>query len=1243
MEMPLKVLLLEDNPSDARLVIREMSRAGFDAAFTQVETAEEYAAHLNDGIDLILADFSLPSFSAPLALAMLREREIDIPFIVVTGKATEEEVVECMRGGAADYLLKDRLARLGQAVLAALAAREVRADSQRASKAILRRDAILEAVSQAIFGLLSAPDWKAGLNTELARLGAAADVETVSVLRLVAPGEAGRHQGVAEILTQGRTGAIDEISLDGAAPHYTESAQAWQSLLASGMAQAILVSDLPSSEQLYFDRVGIVSVLVAPVIARGELWGALAFGERTFSRDWAAPEIGALETAARILGAVVHRERTSLALRQNEETTRAILRSIPDLILRVDPSGTVLGHQSGDGSTPYIDVNPYAGQTLDGLFPVESTGFESIVGTVLRTGTPYIAEHVEMTGEAGSFHELRIVRAGESEALVIARDVTERFRSEQRTRALNAATQVLAQTGRVSDMVSEMLAVLGGELGWDVATYWAVDTDRDALTFVEMWHRDPEHTAAFEAAARNLSIVQGMGLAGLVWQRVEPAWFEDLAREPSFIQQREAANAGIESALAFPVYAGDVVFGIIKLLCVGQREQDPNLMKAAQSLGIQIGQFIDRRQRERRISETEMRFRTMADMAPVLMWVSDSNGDCTFVNRPWVEFMGIPAAQALQSGWMDVIHPEDRARAVTGYRSGFDDREGYQIEYRVRRHDGEYRWVVTSGVPRFDADGDFVGFIGSAIDITDKMLVEAELRRERQFVQTLLDTIDVGIVACNAEGELTLLNRATQEFLGVTDGFVTQEDWAEAEKLYEPNTNTPLGRDMHPLMRALRGENVRNVEVSILSDPHKPRILLASGQCILNREGVTTGAVVAFQDVTSERLLADQFRQAHKMEAVGRLAGGVAHDFNNILTVITGYGEMLRLRLTGSEQLLQFTDEMLAASTRAASLTRQLLAFSRKQLLQPRALELNNLVKNLHQMLARLIGEDIELKIKLDPDVGNIFADPGQIEQVVINLVVNARDAMPEGGTLSIETSTVDLDRAAFEGFGDVQPGLFHMVTVTDTGCGMSPETMSHIYEPFFTTKAADRGTGLGLATVYGIVRQSNGAVFAVSEPGEGSVFKICLPVHAGSAPDLEAVNHSVEATAHGETVLVVEDDPAVRKLVCGALTDAGYRIVEAQNGEEALAFCESHTGPLDLVLTDMVMPKLGGRLLALQIAEMRPTLPVLFMSGYTHDSFSAEERSSSEIFVLEKPFSRFDLTRAVRRAMHGTAEPNPA
>jgi len=344
----------------------------------------------------------------------------------------------------------------------------------------------------------------------------------------------------------------------------------------------------------------------------------------------------------------------------------------------------------------------------------------------------------------------------------------------------------------------------------------------------------------------------------------------------------------------------------------------------------------------------------------------------------------------------------------------------------------------------------------------------------------------------------------------------------------------------------------------------------------------------------------EQLTQARKMEAVGRLAGGVAHDFNNLLTVMIGRTQLLLRRLDAHDPIRPELDLVQATADQAADLTRQLLAFSRKQVLQPTVLNLNGAVQNLGEMLKRLIGEDIVLVTELGSALGHVKADPTQIQQVVMNLAANARDAMPRGGRLTLETANVDLDATYARQHVGVQPGRYVMLAVTDTGVGIAPDTRAHLFEPFFTTKGPGQGTGLGLATVYGIVKQSDGHIWVYSEPGRGTTFKIYLPrVDATVDPVMPELD--LLANTHGhETILLVEDAPAVRVLARDVLKAQGYTVVEAQHGREALRIAEQYAGPIHLLLTDVVMPEMNGRDLVEQLAPLRPSMAIIYMSGYT-------------------------------------------
>src|SRR5690606_6738766 len=376
-------------------------------------------------------------------------------------------------------------------------------------------------------------------------------------------------------------------------------------------------------------------------------------------------------------------------------------------------------------------------------------------------------------------------------------------------------------------------------------------------------------------------------------------------------------------------------------------------------------------------------------------------------------------------------------------------------------------------------------------------------------------------------------------------------------------------------------------------------------------------------------------RQVLKLEAVGRLAGGIAHDFNNILTAVGGHAALLLEEIPPGDPLRADLEEIKRGVDRATSLTRQLLAFSRKQVLKPRVLDLTSVVAETEQMLRRLIGEDIDLRTSAEPGLGRVLADPGQIQQVILNLAVNARDAMPDGGRLSIELANVDVDEEmARRHVPEQPPGRYVRLTVSDTGTGIPHHIQPHIFEPFFTTKEKGKGTGLGLSTVYGIVKQSGGFIWVYSEPGQGATFKIYLPRVDAPAEQTPAPQPEVAAHAGEETILLVEDEPAVRDLAQRILRRKGYRVIVASNGREALDLVERQEGPIGLLVTDLIMPQMDGRELAQRLAALRPGLPVLFMSGYTGDTIAQRGVLDPDVAFIEKPFSPEGLARKVREIL---------
>ena len=544
-------------------------------------------------------------------------------------------------------------------------------------------------------------------------------------------------------------------------------------------------------------------------------------------------------------------------------------------------------------------------------------------------------------------------------------------------------------------------------------------------------------------------------------------------------------------------------------------------------------------------------------------------------------------------------------------------------EQCLRRKDGSKVWLLGSANLVKGKDGAPEVNEETFVDITERKNAEETFRK-----------------AFNANPEpITIATLPEGRYIDVNESFLRVTGYSREEVIGRTSIELnfwakPEDRTNFVEMIERQG-SIRDLEIAFRTKSGEIRVAVDSAEII--DVGGQECAIAIFRDVTEQKTLEKQMRQTQKMEAVGQLSGGIAHDFNNLLGVIIGYSEILEQRLPPGDPLHKECQQIMKAGQSAASLTRQLLAFSRQQVLEPRVLDINAIVLNVEKMLRRLIGEHIDLRTNLDPALGPVKADQNQIEQVIINLAVNARDAMAHGGKLMIETANVDLDEDYARRHPPQLPGPYVLLTVADTGMGMDAETQSHIFEPFFTTKEVGKGTGLGLSTVYGVVRQSDGHIWVYSERGQGTTFKIYLP-RAGQTDRLQQPHAAPGNTLRGsETILLVEDEKALRGLTRSLLEESGYTVLEAELPEAAAEIVQRHVGPIHLLLTDMVMPGMNGREMAAKLAPIRPEMKVVYMSGYS--GFTHAGLADSEISLLSKPFTREKLLRKVRETLESESK----
>ena len=631
----------------------------------------------------------------------------------------------------------------------------------------------------------------------------------------------------------------------------------------------------------------------------------------------------------------------------------------------------------------------------------------------------------------------------------------------------------------------------------------------------------------------------------------------------------------------------------------------------------------------RRLVRGEELFRFISENAADMIAVVDMEGKRIFNSFSYERVLGYSLEELAKSSSFEQIHPDDHDKVKQAAEEARRTGVGKPLEYRVRHKDGTWRVLESTASVIRNSKGDPENLVIVNRDVTERKRSAEALRRSEAGFRSVVEDAPYGIYRASLSGELVLVNPALEKMLGYS---------SQAELL---RTNLASSVYRYPLEHKklnemlLQQESFKDLEVEWKRKDGAPITVRCSGCPIKDEAGAVAYVEVFAEDVTERRGLERQLRMAQKMEAVGRLSGGIAHDFNNLLGVIIGYSQVLKRGLGSQHASFEHAEEIEKAGQRAVSLTRQLLAFSRQQVLEPVVLNLNTLVSDMEKMLPRLIREDIALKLELDTSLSQVKADPSQIEQVILNLVVNARDAMPDGGKLLIQTANVNLDAAYTHDHPGSRPGSYVMLRVTDTGTGIDPEIQSQIFEPFFTTKERDKGTGLGLATVYGIVKQSGGYIALDSEKGKGAAFSVYLPrleqpVTHPIAP-LATAPMDIRGT---ETILLVEDAEPLRKLAELFLKESGYHILSAADGQRALLTARQHPGHIDLLLTDVVMPGMNGRVLGERLALSQPGMKVLYMSGYADSFIAGHGVLESGTHLLHKPFTQETLTRKVRELL---------
>jgi two-component system cell cycle sensor histidine kinase/response regulator CckA len=789
----------------------------------------------------------------------------------------------------------------------------------------------------------------------------------------------------------------------------------------------------------------------------------------------------------------------------------------------------------------------------------------------------------------------------------------------ERTKLTNLTADlglVLNRTDTLYEMLQHCAQSLVQNLDVAFARIWTLNAAHDILELqasAGMYtHLDGPHSR----------VPVGAFKIGLIAQERTPHLTNDVFNDPRVNDQEWVRREGMVAFAGYPLIVEDRLVGVMAAFARHRLTQA--ILDAMATVADQIAAWIERKQTEESLRFTQF---TIDHFATPVFW-ADTEGRFFNVNDAACHLMGYTREELLLLSVSDVIPsvPQKRWGEVW---SELRERGALVLESHLRQKGGrEVPISLSSNLLQVDGRECSCMFMQ---DITERQRAEEVQRQSELRFHAIFNQTFEFVALLSTDGRVLEVNRPALDFRGLTLADVVgvplgETPWLDISAESREQVRVAIGY-------AANGAFVRK-DMTVNDRVGGQRTFDFSVKPVVNEGGQIELLVAEARDITDQKRLEEQFRQSQKMEAVGKLAGGVAHDFNNLLTIILGYSEVLQESLRDGDPLREWADEIHKAGSRAASLTGQLLAFSRKQVLVPVVLDLNALVTDMEKMLARLIGEDVDLAFLPASDLWRVRADAGQIEQVIMNLVVNARDAMPQGGKLTIETTNIELDEDYVAQHPDAHASQHVLLAVSDTGCGMDRATAARVFEPFFTTKA-DKGTGLGLATVFGIVKQSGGHVAVYSEPQFGTTFKIYLPRDTQEAITKRVTADPKSSLRGTETVLLVEDENGVRSLARVVLQRHGYKVLEARHGGEALLMCERCKDTIHLLATDVVMPNMSGRELVERLLPLRPKMKVLYMSGYMDDAIVRHGLVNAGVPFLQKPYSPDALLVKVREVLN--------
>ena len=1261
-----KIIVVDDEPELRKILVQALSDQGFEV--TECAGGAEALAELRQKeFDLLLTDLMMPEMDGIRLLEAAIKIDPNLIGIVMTGQGTIQTAVDAMKLGAFDYVLKPfRLQGVMPVLTRAINTRRLRMENLQLRETV------------AIYGLCQTIAFTLDAQTVLSRLADAAlqqsDADEVSILL---PTRDGNDLYVAAVRGTKRERLLGErIPLQ-------ESISSW---VARERTPLILNGEVHDDRFVaLWPRPEIRSAVSVPMQVANKLVGVINLNVTSRLRPFTLGQMKALSILASTAAAALESASLYMQVRNAEENYRSIYENAVEGIFQATPEGK------------FLKVNPSMARILGYESPAEIVDAITDMTTQLYVHPQDRMEAARLQRDCGlvqGFEFEAYRKDGKKIWLSLNRrsvwdesgverysegsieDITERKHAEEVKDELNA--EIENQRRRLNDLIGSVPGVV-----WE--SWGHPDAASQRINFVSDY------------------VESMLGYTVEEWLSIPNFWLSIVHPEDRVEAGRRASDvfeSGNNGPLEFRWIRkdGSAIWVESNFVVIRDDEGRPLGLRGVNT------DITERRDAEAALRGSEERYRDFIENAHDLIYSHDLQGNYTSVNAAGEQMTGYTRAEALQLNIAQTVAPEylEKAREMLGRKIESQDDTVYELELVAK--DG-HRVAVEVNTRLVFEDGVPARVQGIARDITERR--RAEAMQIRRADQTALRG-DVNSALSESNSSLSrILQRCAEAIAQHLDAplariWTLNEDEAVLELqasagLYtdtdDKHSRIPVGVSAIGLIALERRQYVTNEvqsdgrvgckewpgledAVGFAGFPLIVEDRLVGVVAMFTRQPLaedTLDSIGSLADLISQgiehkrvqetlHLTEEQLRQSQKLEAVGQLAGGIAHDFNNLLTVITGYSDLLLRGLKAEDPVRLKVEEIKKAGERAASLTKQLLAFSRKQVLQPRLLKLNAIVADVERMLRRLIGEDIDLLTIFEPSLGQIKADPGQIEQVIVNLAVNARDAMPQGGTLTIETSNVYLDNEYARHHTTIRPGNYVMLAITDTvpafrstsaevrnviasmaitdtGTGMDATIQAHMFEPFFTTKSQGKGTGLGLSTVYGIVKQSEGNIWVYSELGKGTTFKVYLPRVDEVALVRVAQEPSSDLQPGRETVLLTEDEEAVRRLTKTILEMNGYQVLEAASGDEALSIYKQDGEHIDLIITDVVMPKMGGRELAQSLLALSPGVKVLYLSGYTDDAIVRHGLLDQKMAFLQKPFTPDALLRKMREVLDANGE----